>query len=78
MDAQTRMRPRGVAAAVVLAAFFCMAAPWSTEVAAAADDERFVLSPQHLSRIERRRRVVVNFDAIHGTSISPSSLPRTW
>ena len=66
MDAQTRMRPRGVAAAVVLAAFFCVATPWSTEIAAADDGERFVLSSQHLSKIERRRRVVVNFDAIHG------------
>jgi len=63
---------------VVLAAFFCATACRPAEEAAVDDGERFVLSPQHLSQIERRRRVVVNFDAIHGdlkfANIPPSDL----
>ena len=66
MDGQTEVRPRGILAAVVLAAFICATACRPAEEAAVDDGERFVLSPQHLSQIERRRRVVVNFDAIHG------------
>ncbi|MYC80530.1 MAG: family 10 glycosylhydrolase [Acidobacteria bacterium] len=78
MDAQTGTRPRGTLAAVVLAAFFGAAVACSSEVVAPDDRERFVLSPQHLAQIERRRRVVVNFDAIHGdlkfADIPPSDL----
>jgi len=78
MDAHTGVRPRGILAAVVLAAFFCATACRPAEEAAVDDGERFVLSPQHLSQIERRRRVVVNFDAIHGdlkfANIPPSDL----
>lgn len=65
-------------ASVVLAAFFLVAAGCQGEEATVSDGERFVLSPQHLAQIERRRRVVVNFDAIHGdlnfTDIPPSDL----
>ena len=78
MDGYNNLRPRGVAAAIVLAAFFCAVTPWPVEVAAAGDGERFVLSPQHLSKIERRRRVVVNFDAIHGDLKFANIPPRTW
>ena len=66
MDTQSGMRPRGRLVAVLLAAFFGATSACSTEVVAPDDRERFVLSPQHLAQVERRRRVVVNFDAIHG------------
>ncbi|MCY3756882.1 MAG: family 10 glycosylhydrolase [Acidobacteria bacterium] len=78
MDTQTGVRPRGILAALVLAAFFCATACRPAEEAAVDDSDRFVLSPQHLAQIERRRRVVVNFDAIHGdlkfANIPPSDL----
>ncbi len=65
-------------AAVVLAVLFSVAAGCAGEEATVVEGERFVLSPQHLAQIERRRRVVVNFDAIHGdlnfTDIAPSDL----
>ena len=61
-----------------MAAIFCAAACRPAGEVAVEDGERFVLSPQHLAQIERRRRVVVNFDAIHGdlkfASIPPSDL----
>ena len=78
MDGHTGVRSRGILAAVVLAAFFCATTCRPAEEAAVDDGERFELSPQHLSQIERRRRVVVNFDAIHGdlkfANIPPSDL----
>ena len=78
MDTHTGVRPRGILAAVVMAAFFCAAACQPAGETPAEDGERFVLSPQHLAQIERQRRVVVNFDAIHGdlkfADIPPSDL----
>jgi len=78
MDTQTGVRPRGILAAVVMAAFFCAAACQPVGETPAEDGERFVLSAQHLAQIERQRRVVVNFDAIHGdlkfADIPPSDL----
>ena len=72
------VRTGGAAAAVVMAGLFLVAAGCAGEEGTIADGERFVLSPQHLDQIERRRRVVVNFDAIHGdlnfTDIPPSDL----
>jgi len=61
-----------------MAAFFCAAACQPVGETPAEDGERFVLSAQHLAQIERQRRVVVNFDAIHGdlkfADIPPSDL----
>lgn len=78
MDRQNEVRPGSAAVAVALAVLFLAAAGCAGEEAAVAGGERFVLSPQHLAQIERRRRVVVNFDAIHGdlnfTDIAPSDL----
>ncbi len=78
MDAQTGVRPRGILAAVVLAALFGAAACRPADETTPDDGERFELSPQHLAQVERRRRVVVNFDAIHGdlkfANIPPSDL----
>lgn len=78
MNRQTEVKTGGAVAAVVLAAFFLVAAGCQGKKATVANGERFVLSPQHLEQIERQRRVVVNFDAIHGdlnfTDIPPSDL----
>ena len=78
MDTHTGAIPRGILAAVAMAAFFCATACQPADETTAEDGERFVLSPQHLAQIERRRRVVVNFDAIHGdlkfANIPPSDL----
>lgn len=78
MNSKYGVRTGGAAAAVVMAVLFLVAAGCAGEEGTIADGERFVLSPQHLDQIERRRRVVVNFDAIHGdlnfTDIPPSDL----
>ena len=78
MNRKYGVRTGGGAAAVVMAVIFLVAAGCAGEEGTIADGERFVLSPQHLDQIERRRRVVVNFDAIHGdlnfTDIPPSDL----
>lgn len=78
MNRKYGVRTGGAAAAVVMAVLFLVAAGCAGEEGTIAEGERFVLSPQHLDQIERRRRVVVNFDAIHGdlnfTDIPPSDL----
>ena len=62
-------------ATVCIVVSIILLAVWS-DLADAED--AFKLSPQHLDAVNRRRRVVVNFDAIHGdrnfTNIAPKDL----
>ena len=72
------MRSKMKTGVVLGATWCCLATVGDVRGSEAGEEERFVLSPRHLEEIERRRRVVVNFDAIHGdlnfADIAPKDL----
>ncbi len=75
-DRQNRMRSQGTARVILSATLCCLTMLWDARDGVASEGGRFVLSPRHLAEIERRRRVVVNFDAIHGDLNFANIAPR--
>ncbi len=75
MNEEPRSKLAVSAATALILVSFTIRTVWGDSARAAGAIE---LSPQHLDAVSRRRRVVVNFDAIHGdrnfTNITPDEL----
>lgn len=77
MNRETRLK-RTLSAATAIIVLSITARVWGSESDSGRAAKTIELSQRHLDAVNRRRRVVVNFDAIHGdpnfTNIAPADL----
>ena len=78
MNKELRSKLMSLVTKILVAVFVISATVWGSENNTERVADKIKLSPQHLAAVNRRRRVVVNFDAIHGdrnfTNIAPEDL----